>query len=236
MKNIFFTTLIIFFALKYCVAQETDFYEGSWVTSTKDIVNANNQYYNIQTITTTPFDKDKLMIISSTIREDSVVKAFSILQDSLTWGPVLWEGGEAIIEATNTEIHQLSQQNQIDKNLYQGNWSVIQKTSPTKTFFTSNWIAYNNGSPFKLRTMIAFFKQEREFVLSVNNSTNGCDSGYIEVYINGIPIRENRQGTVAPKRFYSGASIYGKGTRISVKSFTQCTIGKGVSGSFKFKL
>lgn len=235
-KNIILIIIVFFFNGKTIKAQENDFYSGGWSTTSKDIVNPNNQYYNIQTITIDPFNEDKLIVFSSTSLEDSIVKAFSILQDSLTWGPVLWEGGEAIVEATKTEIKQLHDGNTNDTNIYWGKWSEIVDINNTSGFFKSNWISFNNGSPIKLRTMVAFFKKEREFVLSVNRSTMGCNDGYIVVYVNGQPIREERQGTVAPKRFYPGASIYGRGVRISIKSFFSCEEGKGISGSFKFKL
>lgn len=227
--------ILFFLILKICLAQENDLYSGGWATTTKDIVNSNNQYHNIQSITTTPFKENKLIIFSSTTREDSVIKAFQILQDNLTWGPVLWEGGEGVVEATEIEIKQLDDRNQNDKNIYRGKWSEI-NIKHSEDFYKTNWIAFNNSSPIKLRTMIAFFKQEREFVLSVNQATIGCNEGYIVVYVNGQAIKENRQGTVAAKRFYSGASIYGIGTRISIESFTSCSKTKGVSGSFKFKI
>lgn len=231
---------ILIFTLVYSVwnikAQGDMFLEGSWATSTKDIVNSNNQYFNIQTITISPFEEDQLMIFTSTTEEnDNIVKAFQILQDNLTWGPVLWEGGEAIIEASNLEVRQLDD-NQNSPFIYKGNWGIISSATHPKGFFKSKWIAHNNGSPIKLRTMVAFFKKEREFVLSVDNSTIGCTEGYVEIYINGTVIREDRPGTVTPKRFYPGSSFYAKGHRISIKSFAQCDSGKGISGTFKFRI
>lgn len=234
MNHLSITCTLLFLSILNSNAQDS-FYSGTWTTTLKDVVNPNNEYYNIQTITLTPFKKNKILKITSIKEElDSIVKAFNVEQDGLSWGSVIWEDSQAFIEGKNFEVELYDDNSSNDNILYFGKWEAIK--ADTEETFSSEWIAFNNSSPFKLNTAIAMFKSDKEFILKVNDASIGCGrDGYIVIYINETPIRETRNGTNALKRFYPGATVYGVGTRISVKSFANCSEGNGIKGSFKFK-
>ena len=145
------------------------------------------------------------------------------------------EEGEVVMEAQYLTIRQLIGSSASDKRTYNGQWAVLLKSETEEDFYETQWAHYTTTPPYKLKTLIASFKEEREFVLSINSLSEGCRNNFIKVWVDNMPVR-NSGSTTGSARFFEGASFYAKGKRVEIDAYGPCDVGKAVQGTFKFKL
>lgn len=206
----------IFVLLLNITCSYGQFYQGGWRTKKND---------SITTVTAVPLDSVRIFRISSTENEDNYQNYFGMLVDGSVHSPsALKEGGAVIVEGKDISILQLN-----DSTNGGGTWEVLTNYIDGKDYFEITW---KHTYPSRMRTLIASFKNKKEFVLDLNSISNECYDGKMIVYIDGqeLKLQNNSRDF-----FYEGSAIIGKGRLIEVEVFGNCDPKKGFYGTFRFK-
>lgn len=156
----------------------------------------------------------------STTPTDGNINQVEIIVDGVSLPYYLVEGSFIMVEGKNIAIKQIG-----NAPIVKGTWKVIQQAEITPEKI--NW----NGYPALNREMlVADFKTEQEFVLTINLISTGCTTTAMIVYVDGNPVMDSNG---APLSFSQGSSINGKGKRIHIRVSGTCGSASFVAGDFK---
>ncbi|MGB8192091.1 MAG: hypothetical protein WCF67_09245, partial [Chitinophagaceae bacterium] len=188
--------VLLFLALgfsSFAVAQaQADLFSGFWTTS-------NTLKSTI--ITATPTASSRIYRIECLAdANDGQIYQAQIFVDGVQLTNPLVEGSHVMVEGKSIAIRQVG-----TATLYRGIWKVIQPQDAVLQAERSTWISYPS---LNRDILVASFKTEQEFVLTINQPNIAVVGGSMIVTIDGNVVKDSAGNTVV---FSEGSSVYGKG-------------------------
>jgi archaellum component FlaF (FlaF/FlaG flagellin family) len=214
MKKYCLLLLLVLCAALASAQTVPEFFTGFWTTATSN---------RFTRITASPGLTQQVYRLESIMQSDANILQFNIIADGVVLPVSFYEGSVVLVEAKEIAIQQVT-----PGVVFAGTWKVVQKVPVAP--ITTTWAGY---AQLNRDILIASFKTEQEFVLSVNGTSTNCTNTAMTVFIDGVVVKDNNN---QPLIFAPGSSIYGKGKVITLRPSGTCTGNTNpVYGTLKIK-
>lgn len=184
---------------------------GGWRTSTA------NPYTRI---TAGSIPGTRVYRLDCTTLADNSILQFKIIADGTEIPATMQEGSYVVVEGNNIAIQQLN-----PGTMVKGTWTILQQfETPASVIPWTYYPSLNND------LLIASFKVEQEFLLSINSTSPNCTNTSFTVFIDGQAVKD---ASNKPLKFLEGSTLYGKGKYVTIRASGTCTPDSPIYGDLK---
>ncbi len=149
---------------------------------------------------------------------------FNIIVDGVTIPATFFEGSYVIVEGKNIVIQQLNA-----GKFFKGTRKVIQQPE-----LAAEKILWNGFPQIQKDILIASFKTDQEFVISLNLMSTNCQNTSMSIWVDSVPVQAKGACGSSTATFSEGSSIIGLGKLITARVVGTCSSPTtSINGDFK---